>query len=301
MLESRYVILTSAYNEERFIEQTIKSVVSQTVPPIRWVIVSDGSTDHTDDIVRNYCAVHKFIRLLRQDSADPHSVVRKARALNLAYEELHNVEYEFLANLDGDVSFDSRYFEMLLERLHHNSALGIAGGVIQEEHKGSFKDRKSNNVRSVAHAAQIVRRECYKNIGGYMPLKYGGEDWCAEVNARMQGWTVNAFTDLKVKHHRRTGAADTAMRHHFRAGMMDFSVGSLPAFELLKCARRIPEWPVAIGAAARLVGFCWSYASNKPRLVSSEFVTFLRNEQRQRLKFIRNFTTQGEQLGSSKS
>jgi hypothetical protein len=283
-----YVIFTAAYNEERFIRQTIRSVIAQTVLPTKWVIVSDGSTDGTDDIVRDYSATHNFIKLLRQDTVERRGVLRKAKALALAYQELETVQYEFLGNLDADVSFNTRYFETLLERFQFDPALGISGGLIQEEQEGEFKDRKSNNVRSVAHAAQMVRRECYEGIGGYIPLKYGGEDWFAEVSARMQGWTVKAFADLKIMHHRRTGTADSAMRHAFRQGLMDYSVGSLPAFELLKCARRIPEWPVAIGAAARLTGFWWSYFSKQPRLVSPEFISFLRNEQRERLRLFFN-------------
>ncbi len=290
MCALRYVIFTAAYNEERFIERTIRSVVAQTVVPAKWVIVSDGSTDRTDDIVRDYCATHKFIKLLRQETPERRGILRKAKALALAYGELQAVQYEFLGNLDADVSFDARYFETLLDRFQRDPALGISGGLIQEEQGGEFRDRKSNNVRSVAHAAQLVRRECYEGIGGYIPLKYGGEDWFAEVNARMQGWTVKAFADLKVMHHRRTGTADSAMRHAFRQCMMDYSVGSLPTFELFKCARRIPEWPIAIGAAARLTGFCWSCFTRQPRLVSPEFVSFLRNEQRERLRLFFNGT-----------
>jgi glycosyltransferase involved in cell wall biosynthesis len=282
----RYVLLTAAYNEEKFISRTIESVISQTVLPLRWVIVSDGSADHTDEIVRDYGARHAFIRLLRVDSAQPRGVIRKVNALTLAYREMNDLEYEFLANLDADVSFHDRYFETLLDRFRLDPALGISGGLIYEERGGIFKGRLSNNVRSVAHAAQLVRRVCYEAIRGYLPLKYGGEDWCAEVNARMRGWKVKAFADLKVMHLRPTGAADRMMNHCFRQGRMDFSVGSHPAFELLKCARRIPEWPVAIGAIARFGGFCWSYARKESREVSPEFVRFLRNEQRQRLKLL---------------
>ena len=282
----RYVLLSAAYNEERFISSTIQSVISQTVLPARWVIVSDGSTDRTDEIVRAYCERHAFMRLLRVDSTQRRGVLRKVNALKLAYREVQDLDYEFLANLDADVSFHDRYFETLLERFQADPALGISGGLIQEERGGEFKGRLSNNTRSVAHAAQLVRRVCYEAIGGYVALKYGGEDWCAEVNARMRGWKVKAFADLRVMHHRPTGTADRLVSHCFRQGKMDYSVGSHPAFELVKCARRVPERPVALGAMARLGGFFWSCVKREPRLVSPEFVRFLRNEQKGRLKFL---------------
>jgi GT2 family glycosyltransferase len=282
----QYAALTSAYNEEDFIGRTIESVLLQTIRPARWVIVSDGSTDHTDEIVQRYCARHSFMRYLRVEDNQTRGVIRKVNALNRAYREVQNLDCEFIANLDADVSFDSRYFETLLQRFDVDSSLGISGGLIYEERGGEFKGRFSNSLRSVAHAAQLVRRECYEAVGGYAPLKYGGEEWYAEVSARMHGWSVRAFSDLKVLHHRRTGAADQVLRHRFRQGKMDSSVGSHPGFELLKCARRIPEWPVAIGAIARLSGFCWSYVTDEPKLVPPEFISFLRNEQKHRLKAV---------------
>jgi len=286
MARLRYVLLTAAFNEDRFISRTIESVLAQTVLPARWVIVSDGSTDRTDEIVRGYCAQYAFMRLLRVDNAQARGVIRKVNALNLAYREMQDLEYDFLANLDADVSFDDRYFETLLQRFQLDPILGISGGLIYENSGGEFKSRMSNSIRSVAHAAQMVRRECYEAVGGYAPLKYGGEDWCAEVSARMRGWSVKSFSDLKVMHHRPTGGADRVLHHRFREGKMDFSVGSHPAFELIKCARRIPAHPVAIGALTRLAGYCWSYARKEPRLVSPEFVSFLRNEQKGRLKLM---------------
>jgi biofilm PGA synthesis N-glycosyltransferase PgaC len=280
----RYVLLTAAYNEEQFIGQTIESLLLQTVLPARWVIVSDGSSDRTDEIVRGYCSRYPFIRLLRIESDRARGVIRKVNALNLAYANMQDLEYECVANLDADVSCDPRYFETLLKWLALEPTLGITGGLVYEERGGVFKGRLSNSVRSVAHAAQIVRKECYEQIGGYAPLEFGGEEWHAEVSARMRGWTVKALPELKVLHNRPTGGADSVMRHRFREGKMDHSVGSYPGFELLKCVRRVPERPFGIGALVRLAGFCWSHVRNEPRLVSLEFMNFLRTEQKNRLK-----------------
>lgn len=282
----RYVLMTAAHNEEFLIGRTIESVISQTILPARWVIVSDGSTDRTDEIVRGYCGHHAFIRFQRVDRPQGRGVASKVNALKLAHRELLGLEYDFLGNLDADVSLGDSYFKTLIKRFQLDQTLGITGGMIYEKCGGKFKSRPSNSVTSVAHAAQLLRRKCYEAIGGYVPLKYGGEDWYAEVSARMLGWRVQAFPDLKVFHHRYTGAADRVLRHRFREGKMDFSVGSHPAFELLKCARRIPERPVAIGAFTRFAGFCWSYAVNDARLVSPEFVSFLRREQKHRLKLL---------------
>lgn len=281
---SPYVLLTAASNEESLIDKTIESVLSQTVLPARWVIVSDGSTDRTDEIVQRYCMSHAFLRFLRVEQAQERGTPRKVNALRLAYEELRDTEYQFIGNLDADVSLVESYYETLVDRLRIDPTLGIAGGLVYEPVQGEFRTRLANSVTSVAHAAQLVRRECYEAIGGYLPLKYGGEDWCSEVSARMRGWAVRAFPDLRVMHHRRTGAANWALRHRFCQGKMDFSFGSHPVFELLKCMRRVPEWPFGVGALLRLVGFFSSYTAGEPRLVPPEVAQFVRSEQKHRLQ-----------------
>lgn len=281
---AQYALITSAYNEEQFISRALDAVISQNVKPVCWTIVSDGSTDGTDDVVKAYSDDYDFIRFLRVDNANRRGVIRKVNALRLAYENMRDIDFDFVGNLDADVSIDSTYFERLLLYFAEDPLLGVSGGMVYEKSSGEFKSRFSNRDSSVAHAAQLVRRDCYEAIGGYLPLKYGGEDWCAEVTARMLGWRAHAFTDLRVMHHRATGAADLMLRHCFKQGRMDYSMGSHPAFELLKCVRRIPEHPFLFGAMARLLGFCTSSIRQEPKLVSQEFVSFLRNEQIERLK-----------------
>ena len=137
---------------------------------------------------------------------------------------------------------------------------------------------------SVAHAAQLVRRECYEAIGGYAVLEYGGEDWHAQISAKMKGWEVEAFPELKIFHHRHTGEGDNLLRHKFRQGRMDYSFGSDPLFEILKCVERSPEKPFVVGGLARFAGFVWSWVCRDRRPVSDEFIAFLRGDQRTKLR-----------------
>ncbi len=153
-----YVLLTAAHNEEAFIAQTIEAVTAQTKRPVRWIIVSDGSTDQTDNIVRDYCRRYDFIEFFRVDQAIGSGVVSKVNALQSAYGRLRNLQYEFIGNVDADVCFDSEYFEMLLAIFSLDPKLGIAGGIILDKRNGHFRRRSSNSLRSVAHAAQLVRR-----------------------------------------------------------------------------------------------------------------------------------------------
>jgi poly-beta-1,6-N-acetyl-D-glucosamine synthase len=279
-----YVLMTAAYNEEENIEKTIESVLSQTLLPTRWVIVSDGSVDRTDEIVREYAKKHSFIHFLRVARAPGRSFGSKVRALHAAFEMLRDAAYEFIGNLDADVSVNPLYFEDLIARLVGRPQLGLAGGFVVEEANGEFRDRKWNRAYSVAHAAQVIRRECYEAIGGYSVLEYGGEDWHAQTGAKMKGWEVEAFPELKIFHHRHTGEGDNLLRHKFRQGRMDYSFGSDPLFEILKCAERLPERPFFIGNMVRLAGFAWSCVCRDSRPVSSDFIAFLRREQKQKVR-----------------
>jgi len=280
---ARYVLLTAAHNEESHIERTLQSVIVQLMRPSKWVIVNDRSTDQTGSIVRAYADQYSFIEVVEvHDVNAERSFSSKVSALRRGYGRLVGQEYEFIGILDGDVSFPPDYYAELTDRLSRAPHLGLCGGFIYENKAGEFRSRRMNSTSSVAGAIQLFRRECYEAIGGLQPIPYGGEDWCAEVSVRMRGWTVQSFPELKVFHHRPTGRGGRLTRYWYRQGKMDYAVGSLPSFEIVKCARRVVGNP--IGALARWLGFVLSWVSCSPRVVSNEFIEYLRQEQRQRLR-----------------
>jgi poly-beta-1,6-N-acetyl-D-glucosamine synthase len=280
----KYVLVTAAYNEEAYIERTIHSIVAQTVLPERWVIVSDGSTDRTDEIVKNYGSQYPFIQLVRITEEHPRNFAAQVFAINYGCKHLQGLDFKFIGNVDSDVSFQSGYFGQLLQRFDQNPTLGLAGGYIYEKHNENFEVRSMNSERSVAHAVQLFRRECFEAIGGYLALPYGGPDWYAQVLARMRGWDVQAFSDLPVKHYRPTGGADRPFPGLFRQGRMDYSLGSYPPFEVLKIVRRFRDKPLVIGALVRLSGFVWGYCLREKRPVSREFIRYLRAEEKSRVR-----------------
>ena len=183
-----------------------------------------------------------------------------------------------------DICLDPTYYECLCERMNNDGRLGIAGGLILEERRGVFRPRIGTNLSSVAHGAQLMRKTCYELLEGYQPLKYGGEDWYAEVCARMHGWTTRTFADLGVMHLRHSGSVDSWLRRGVREGMADYSLGTILGFEILKCIRRAQERPMLLASFARLFGYFWSWISRQPRLAPKEVVAFLQGEQRDRIR-----------------
>lgn len=284
-LRRAYVLVTAAYNEAELIEDTIRSVIAQQCLPAKWVIVSDASTDETDAIVARYAAEHRFIQLHRISEDHPRDFTAQAYAINAGIAQLAGSDFEFIGNLDADITVAPSYFRQLLRKFHDDPRLGLAGGTVCEKcADGVFRGRPDNSVTSVAHAVQLFRRACFQAVGGgYIPLPYGASDTYAEVTARMKGWRVNSFPDLEVLHHRATGSAGGMVRGCFRQGRMDFSLGTLPLFEIFKVLRRANVKPRVIGAATRLAGFLFSYCRNDRRAVPGEFVAFFRQEQTARL------------------
>jgi glycosyltransferase involved in cell wall biosynthesis len=294
-----YALMTAAYNEAANIERTIQSVLAQTVRPQRWVIVSDGSTDETDEIVHNYAQQHDFMRFMRMSRPPGHSFRTKVVALQAGQKLLAEIPFAFIGNLDADITIAPTYFEDLIELFLQNPKLGLAGGFVCEDVHGEFKGRISNRTHSVAHAAQLVRRECYEAIGGYQILEYGGEDWHAQVSANMRGWQTEAFPELPIYHHRQTGTGTNLLRSSFRLGRLDYSFGSDPLFESIKCALRWRSSPFVVGGLLRFLGFAWSSVCQETRPVSPEFVSFLRSEQKARVASMFRRKNESSKLSNS--
>ena len=279
-----YALLTAAYNEERYIEITIQSVLAQLFQPKIWVIVSDSSTDRTDEIVQQYAMRHSFIRLVRREKDHSREFASKVFALRAGLQALTLESVQFIGHLDADVRLSPSYFPDLLSKFRGDPELGVAGGwYCEHTADGAWRARPSNTTRSIPGGIQMFRRECYEEIGEILPIEYGGEDWYAEIRARMCGWRVRSFPELGVHHLRATGARGSMLRYCYREGFMDFALGSHPLFEVAKVAKKSVTRPYLFNGLARMLGFLVACASGK-RMVPPAFVAFLQSEQLGRLR-----------------
>jgi hypothetical protein len=281
-----YVLVTAAHNEEAFIEKTITAVCAQEVRPKKWVIVDDGSNDNTAMIVQEYAQKRTFIQLLQLSKKHAPDFGAQARAINAGFDLLlkSGVEFDFIGNVDSDIAFEASYFRELFRKFEAEPSLGLAGGWLFENDGVKFSPRKGNRATSVPHGIQLFRRECFLAIGGYIPLRYGAPDWCAEISARMHGWQVESFPDVPAHHRRPTGSVSGRVRYLYRAGLAAFSLGSHPAFEAAKCIVSLHRRPYLVGALSRLAGFAAGYWRKEERQVSEDQVRFLRHEQCQTLR-----------------
>jgi GT2 family glycosyltransferase len=284
----RYALVTAARNEAAHIGRTIHAVALQTLPPHAWVIVSDGSTDDTDDIVRARARPHPWIRLLRLERSTPaRSFAAKARAVNAGVASLASLEYELVGNLDADITVPPDYYAFLVQRFAENPQLGVAGTPFVDCGDAPTSHSYRSWFASLDHvsgACQLFRRSCFEDIGGYTPVPGGGIDWVAVTRARMRGWTTRTFVERVCTHHRPMGTADrTRVRARFRHGQEDYWVGSHPLWELARGAVQMTRPPRLLGGLALMLGYLSAWLSNTPSPVPQDLRDFHRREQLRRL------------------
>jgi glycosyltransferase involved in cell wall biosynthesis len=278
----RYVVVTPARNEAQFIEALIESMLSQTLLPVRWAIVSDGSTDGTDDIVRRYADRHPWIHLVRMPERSVRDFAGKVHAFNAGFDAVKALPFEAIASLDADLTFDPGYFEFLVSRLGAEPSLGVVGTPFEEE--GRTYDYRFVSIEHVSGACQLFRRECFEAIGGYTPLAGGGVDHVAVMTARMRGWRTRSFVEKVVHHHRKQGSANRSVwQDKYRIGTLDYKLGSHPLWEIVRALYQGTRPPYVIGGLLIFCGYFFSMARRLPRSISAELTDFRRREQMQRL------------------
>jgi biofilm PGA synthesis N-glycosyltransferase PgaC len=278
-----YVLITPARNEERCIEKTIYSVVAQTVLPQKWVIVSDGSTDRTDDIVRKFLPDQPWIELIRMPDRTGRDFGGKVQCFNSGYARVRGDDYAIVGSLDADITFEKDYFEFLLRKFADDEALGVAGTPFVEG-TVSYDYRFTSNEH-VSGACQLFRRKCFEDIGGYLPVKGGGIDWIAVTTARMKGWKTRTFVEKVCHHHRPMGTASAgALRACYRLGRQDYYLGGHPLWQLFRTLYQMTKRPYLLGGFLLFSGYTWALATRVERPVSEELIRFHRAEQMQRLR-----------------
>lgn len=277
----KYVIVTPVRDEEEHIEGTIEAVASQTVLPAEWVIVDDGSSDRTGDIIDRHVAKLPWISVVHRSNRG----FRKSgggviEAFYEGYNALHSTDWEFVVKLDGDLTFSAEYFEKCFEHFSNQPRLGVGGGEIYHDLGGTSK-LEANPRFHVRGATKIYRRACWEAIGGL--LKAPGWDSIDEVKANMLGWKSYSFRELHVAHHRLTGSADGALRDRVKHGVACYISGYHPLFVGASCFRRLFQRPYVVGSAAMGYGFLKGYFTCIARVDDAPLIKYLRTQQLRRL------------------
>jgi biofilm PGA synthesis N-glycosyltransferase PgaC len=283
MTNLSYVVITPVRDEAEHIVKTIDSMAAQTILPQKWIIVDDGSTDHTSEIIEAASAKYPWIYVIhRRNRGFRKSGGGVIEAFYDGYSSADGVEWNFLVKLDGDISFAPNYFEKCFSIFSADLRLGIGGGMICSlENGGLVEEAPGNPPFHVRGAAKIYSRACWEQIS---PLvKAPGWDTIDEVKANMLGWTTRTFRDLKLLQHKATGAGDGNWRNWFKNGLANYVTGYHPIFMMAKCMKRACRHPRSLQWIALWAGFCSGYLKMIPQVDDVRAIRYLRQQQIRRL------------------
>jgi glycosyltransferase involved in cell wall biosynthesis len=281
----RYAIITPARDEARYIEETVKSIARQTLLPVQWVIVDDGSTDGTGEIVAKLSEQWPWITLRHRDNRGYRDAdIGAIGAFLEGCRSLHLTDWEFLVNLDADLTLQPDYFERCFAEFNEDARLGIGGGSLYYFNDSGAAQTEACPEFHVRGATKIYRRACWDAIGGQS--KVPGWDTLDEVKAHMAGWRVRSFPHVTALHRRPTGQAGGAWRDDVKNGRSDYFLGYHPLFMLLKCARRVFTKPYVVGGVGHWCGFLGGYLKRHPQVADQAVISYVRRQQLRRLFFL---------------
>ena len=274
---TKYIIITPVRNEGKHLERTITSVIGQTIAPGEWIIVNDGSSDNTADIIDAYAKKYGWIRAIhRKDRGYRKAGGGVVEAFYDGYKAISSEDWNYLVKLDGDLTFDSGYFEKCFQKFDKDEKLGIGGGTVYNVVQGKLELEKGPQFH-VRGATKIYRKKCWQDINGLLAAP--GWDTLDEVKANMMGWQTCCFPDLKLAHHKYTGSADGTWGGWVKNGRANYISGYHPLFMTLKCMRRVFKKPVLIGALGLLYGFVSGYLKSVPQGDDRALIGYMRRQQ----------------------
>jgi glycosyltransferase involved in cell wall biosynthesis len=260
--------------------QTIETVLAQTVLPIEWLIVDDGSTDGTAQILSEYASRHAWMKIVTRPDRGGRSVGPGViDAFYSGYQALAAKDYEFLCKLDLDLRLPPRYFETLIERMNANPLIATCSGKAYIEEHGRLVNERHGDDTSLG-MTKFYRRGCFERIGGFVrEVMWDGID-CHQC--RMHGWIACSWDepDLRFVHLRPMGSSQQSVyAGRMRHGYGQYFMGTGLVFMTASALARVNQKPYVLGSMAMLWGWIRSAAQRKPRFADREFRRFLRRYQ----------------------
>ena len=280
----RLLIISPCRNESDFMRQTIDSVIAQSKRPACWVIVDDGSTDQTPDILAEYAAQHDWIKIVQKPDRGHRAVgAGVIEAFYVGYEAIDPRDYTYICKLDLDLDLPTRYFETLIERMTNDPRIGTCSGKPYIRRGGKLVSERRGDEMS-AGMTKLYRRTCFEDIGGFVREVMWDAIDCHK--ARQKGWRAISWDhpDLNFEHLRPMGSSQTSIwtgkRRH---GFGQYYMGSDPLYYLATCLYRMVEPPYIFGGIAMAQGYFAALLKGEARQKDTDLIRFIRSYQRQAL------------------
>ena len=279
----KYVIVTPVRNEEVFLPKTINSVLDQSIPPERWYIINDRSTDSTPEIIRDLEEKYDWVTGVdnTENTEELGRRIGGQAVIHLGLDKIYPDSYDFIVRMDSDVTFAPSFFANIFAEFDKNPQLGIASGVCYVKEGEDLVEEKHPRFHTRG-PLKIYKSECFQDIGGLDPEE--GWDTIDEIKAHLNGWKTWSFPDRQVIHLRKTQTSSGVLRGLKNIGKVSYYTGYHPVYAILRSLRRMLRKPFFIGGFYMLAGYLEGYIKRLPRLKDPAFIDYLRTQQMNRLK-----------------
>jgi glycosyltransferase involved in cell wall biosynthesis len=278
-------IVSPVRNEEQYVRNTLDAMVAQTVQPMEWLFVDDGSTDDTRSIIESYAEKYPWIRVIGRDDRGFRQLGSGViAAFNFGQESLRCRDYEYMAKLDGDMSFPPKYLEIMLGKLESDPLLAaVSGKVFRPEAGGLVEEYIIDEM--VAGQFKLYKRNAFEDIGGFtQTILWDGIDI---HRCRMKGYRTLSFHDPEARliHHRLMGSSDKSVfTGRVRLGRGIWFMGYHPLYAIASGLFRTHERPYVIGGLIIIASYFWAAIRREPRFEDSEFIRELQRWQLAKLR-----------------
>jgi biofilm PGA synthesis N-glycosyltransferase PgaC len=279
----RIVVVSPSRNEERTLLRTVAAMESQLLRPVLWVLVDDGSTDRSPELMREIAARLPWVRVVTRPDRGFRRVGGGVIEAFDAGRAAIDVEYDFIAKLDADLEFPPRYLERAMELFRADPRLAaVSGKVFRPDPGGDVEEFLIDEM--VSGAFKLYRREAFEQIGGFVrEVMWDGIDI---HRARMLGWRTRSVhdPDLRILHLRVMGSTEKSVYHgRLRWGRGQWFLGSSFPYVVASGLFRMRERPYVIGGALIIAGYLDAALRGRPRYGEPAFRRELRRWQHRRL------------------
>ena len=276
------LIITPVKNESKFISTTISSVINQSVLPKKWLIVDDGSTDNTVDVINELISNHDWIelKLFKTKNEERTGGSKVVRAFNYGLSFASVDDFEFIVKLDGDLELPENYFEKMINEFESDKKLGICGGTIYNKYSDNIIKMEKVSRFHVRGALKMIKIECWRDINGFKEIwNWDGIDI---MEAQFKGWNTRSI-DVPVIHLRPTSSAYDPLQHAFKSGYESYKMGSDFFLTLIRAFFKIKTRPFFKCSYFYLKGYFNAGLKKEALIVSPELASFINKKNYSRL------------------
>lgn len=275
-----HIIITPVYNEEKYIEKYINSIINQSLLPIELIMVDDNSSDNSSRLIKEYSKQYPWIKYIKHNSQNYKSQGKKIiNAFNYGLEHCDISNIDFISKIDSDLEFPKEYFKQIANEFEENPQLGLCGGSILEKRNEVWTiiRQASYHVRG---ALKSYRKECFNQIGGILPVL--GWDGLDEMKAMYHGWSTKNI-DYGVKHYRPSSADYNKVDLSYKSGLANYLNGGNVFLAIVRSIVRLKQTPYFKIGFSFMKGYLSGYLKKEKRIVDKDLAAFINRHHFKRL------------------